>query len=99
MSTPASRGVAVRRQSHEDHGPEIPQEHQLLVEIVRRAHRIHDEVERAFTGFERARFPRGDESFGTEAGGVLLLVPRRAEHRDVRTHGNRELDHHVAQAA
>src|SRR5437870_2746750 len=85
-------------QSNEDHGSEIPQEGQLLVQIVRRAHRIHEEVERAFEGFERARFPGGDESLGAQPSGVFLFVARSAEHSDLGTHGSGEFHRHVAQA-
>src|SRR5439155_9553738 len=59
---------------------------------------IHDEVERALKGFERARFPRGDEALGAQPSGVSLFIVRSAEHRDLGTHGSREFHRHVAQA-
>src|SRR5881398_1000998 len=88
-----------RGQSDKHHGAEIPQESQLFVQVVRRADRVHDEAEPALKRLQGSGDLRGEEMLRTQARGVFLLVARRAEHRDIRTHRSRKLHRHVAQTA
>src|SRR6266581_984029 len=66
---------------------------------MRRADRVHDEVELPLKRVQRARLVGRNEALGTKTGRVLLLAARRAEHGDVGTHRVSELDGHVPNSA
>ncbi len=72
---------------------------QVGVEVDLRAHRVHDEVERAGELLERLRILRGVVVVRTEAQAVLLLVQRLRQDGDLGTHRVRELHGHVPEPA
>ena len=93
-----SRGGG-RWQSDHYHRAEIPQEGQLIVEVVRRAHRVHNQVELALNHFQRSRLLCSYEMLRAKPRGVLFLIGRGAEHSDVRAHRRGELHSHMSEPA
>src|SRR6266511_4617713 len=71
----------------------------MPIDVMRRADRVHDEIELPLKRVQRARLLGRNEALGTETGRVLLLAARRAQHGDVGTHRACQLDGHVANSA
>src|SRR2546425_2679619 len=71
----------------------------MPIDVMRRADRVHDEIELPLKRLECARLLGRDEALGTKTGRVLPLSARRAEHGDVGTHRACELDGHVPNTA
>src|SRR2546422_5058443 len=71
----------------------------MRIDVMRRADRVHDEIELPLKRLKCARLLGRNEALGTKTGRVLLLAARRAQHRDVGTHRACQLDGHVAKTA
>src|SRR6266508_5693075 len=71
----------------------------MPIDVMRRADRVHDEIELPLKCVQRARLLGRNEALGTKSGRVFLLAARRAQHGDVGTHRACQLDGHVANTA
>ncbi len=86
-------------QTHTDQGAVGLEQRERGIHVDGRRDGVHDEIERALGCLHGLLVGGEQEVIGTQAVAVLPLAGRVADQGDVGSHGVRDLDAHVAEAA
>ena len=102
-TTPKQRqgedGQALGRQAQHDHGAVARQQLNVAGDLVGGRDGVDDQVELLGRRLHRVLVGVDQEVFGPHPLGVGLLAVRGGQDGDLRPHGRRQLDRHMAQAA